>query len=237
MTVLWAGENWHVAIVYRVTVMKHVLLVTLFTVFSAAILFGSAGRVDLPLFWAWIAVPTAAAAFVGCRMDADFMKERLRPGAGGTDRWLRFIATPFWLAQMVVAGLDVGRFHWSDTVPLTLRVAGLVVFAATYALVGWSVWVNRFYSPVVRIQSERGHVLVTGGPYGWVRHPGYAGLLLAIPFGGLVLGSWWALAVVTPLLLLILRRTIVEDGFLHENLDGYRDYARRVRHRLVPGVW
>jgi len=209
----------------------------LFIALLAGLLFGCAGRLDLPFFWAYVAVPVIAALTVARYMDPDLLKERLRPGPGGTDRYLPFVAAPFWVAHLAVAGLDAGRFHWSDHVPLALQIVGLIVFAATHALVAWALCINPFFSPVVRIQSERGHVLVTDGPYRWGRHPGYAALLVGLPLRGLALGSWWSLVPLVPALILILRRTVIEDRFLHAHLAGYPDYAQRVRYRLLPGVW
>jgi protein-S-isoprenylcysteine O-methyltransferase Ste14 len=217
--------------------MKRALWSILFVGLLAGVLFGCAGRLDLPFFWVWIAVPAIAATFMLRHMDADLMKERLRPGPGGRDCCLRIVAAPFWLAHLVIAALDVGRFHWSDGVPLALQITGMIIFTAGYALAAWAVRVNHFYSSVVRIQSDRGHVVVTTGPYRWIRHPGYAALLVGTPCGGLALGSWWSLAPLVPLLILILRRTIIEDRFLRENLAGYPEYAGRVRYQLLPGLW
>ena len=97
--------------------------------------------------------------------------------------------------------------------------------------------VNRFFSPVVRIQEERGHHLITEGPYRFIRHPGYAGMLLAFAGVGPALGSWWSLVPLVPVVLLILRRLLIEDRYLHEHLEGYAGYAQRVPYRLLPGVW
>ena len=217
--------------------MKLVLLRVLFAASLMGLLFGCAGRLDLPFFWAWLTVSVAAVLVIARYMDPGLMKERMRPGQGGLDRRLRFVAVPFWLAHLVVAGLDVGRFHWSGHVPLAVQIVGLIGLIATYALGGWAVCVNRFYSPVVRVQSDRGHVLVTDGPYRRVRHPGYAAFLVGMPCGGLTLGSWWSVVPLAILVLLVLRRTIIEDRYLQQNLEGYADYAQRVPYRLIPGVW
>jgi protein-S-isoprenylcysteine O-methyltransferase Ste14 len=136
---------------------------------------------------------------------------------------------------LVIAGLDVGGFHWSGTVPVVVHIGGLVGVVATLGLAAWAVSVNRFFSPVIRIQEERGHHLVTGGLYRFVRQPGYlAGMSL---FSLLALGSWWALAPMGSVVFLMLRRAIREDRFLRQELDGYADYAQQVRFRLVPGIW
>lgn len=213
------------------------LRVLAFEAILAAALFVSAGRWDLPWSWALIGCHTIAMMVLMTKIDPELRSERFRPAPGGKDRWLRLIGTPLLLAHLVIAGLDVGRFHWSDTVPVPLRAAALV----TYVLgLSWSVWamiVNRFFAPVVRIQAERGHHLIDTGPYRRMRHPGYAGMVLSTISGGLVLGSWWSLAPVALMLLLVLRRVVLEDRFLHEELGGYPAYADRVRYRLVPGVW
>lgn len=205
--------------------------------FLFGVLFGCAGRFDLPMLWAWLAVTLGATLVVARRMDPELAKERMRPGPGGMDRHLRFTAGGFWLAHVVLAALDVGRFHWSDSVPFALQIAGLVVYAASYVLSASAVIVNRFFSPVVRIQAERGHTVITDGPYRWIRHPGYAAVLVALSGGGLALGSWWGLMPLAAVVPFVLRRTIIEDRFLRQNLDGYAEYAQRVRYRLVPGVW
>ena len=200
-------------------------------------LFGSAGRLDLPFFWAYVTVAVVVMIIAYLRMPQDLVQERLRPGEGGTDRHLRTIATPLYLAHLVIAGLDVGRFHWSDTVPLALQIAGLGGVVLALSLSMWAVTVNRFFSPVVRVQRERGHHVVTGGPYRFIRHPGYAATLLSIPSGAVALGSWWSMAPLAPVAILILRRARIEDRYLHEHLPGYAAYAGQVPFRLIPGVW
>ena len=201
------------------------------------ILFGSAGRWDLPLFWAYLGVWAAALVAGGIVCDPTLAKERLRPGPGGKDYLSIFVVTPIWLGLHVVAGLDVGRFHWSDGVPLPLQVVALAVIAAAWAVTVWALAVNRFFSSVVRIQSDRGHHVITGGPYRFVRHPAYACVPFLFIGGGLVLGSW--LTALFSLLTLpwFLRRTAQEDRTLREQLEGYAAYAQTVRYRLFPGVW
>ena len=109
--------------------------------------------------------------------------------------------------------------------------------AAALAVVVWAMAVNRFFSPVVRIQTDRGHHLITSGPYRYVRHPGYAGALLLFLGGGLTLGSWLALLLNLAMIPAMIRRTVIEDRCLWQELDGYAPYAETVRYRLIPGVW
>jgi protein-S-isoprenylcysteine O-methyltransferase Ste14 len=144
---------------------------------------------------------------------------------------------PMILVHLVIAGLDVGRFGWSGPLPLPVQGPALVGFGAAMGLSIWAVASNRFFSPVVRLQSERGHHLVTTGPYRFLRHPGYLGTILGSPCAGIALGSWWSLLPLLPMVFLFLRRISVEDRFLREGLVGYADYADRVRYRLVPGLW
>jgi protein-S-isoprenylcysteine O-methyltransferase Ste14 len=203
----------------------------------AAILFGSAGRVDLPWFWAYLCAH-AGALLVGLRfVDPGLAEERLKPQAGGEDRLFRLYLLPFYLGNLIVAGLDVGRFHWPGPMPITLQAIGLAVFAAGLCMTMWSMAVNRFFSPIVRIQSERGHHLITEGPYRLIRHPGYSGLSAVTLASGFALGSWWSVVPSVGALAVIVRRTILEDGFLKRELPGYADYAARVRYRFLPGVW
>lgn len=203
-----------------------------------AVLFGAAGRFDLPFVWAYVVVYCGSMLLVGLfAMDPSLRKERVHPGAGGVDRNLRWLAMPLLLAHWVIAGLDVGRFHWSDAVPIPVRIAGLVGMALSMAMLGWAIAANPFFSPVVRIQEERGHRLVTAGPYRYVRHPGYSASLLASFCGPVALGSAYAALPILALVFLLLRRTAIEDRFLREQLPGYAEYAQRVRARWVPGVW
>ena len=121
--------------------------------------------------------------------------------------------------------------------PPTLRWVALVVFGVALSAMIWTMHHNPFFSTLVRIQSERGHRLITSGPYRFVRHPGYLFIMLLLVASGPALGSWIAELPIAIYLLLILRRLVLEDRFLHEHLPGYRDYAARVRWRLLPGLW
>lgn len=203
----------------------------------AAMLFGSAGRTDLPWFWAVLAVHSTLMTVGMSSIDPALRRERLKPAPGGQDRCLRLIALPFILAHLIVAGLDVGRFHWSGPMPAGVQALALIGYTAGMGLSVYAMLNNRFFSPVVRIQHERGHTLVTSGPYRFVRHPGYVGALFACACGGLALGSWWSLVPLAPFAVLFLRRTALEDRMLRAELDGYARYAERVRYRLLPGVW
>jgi protein-S-isoprenylcysteine O-methyltransferase Ste14 len=137
---------------------------------------------------------------------------------------------------VIVAGLD-HRFGWSPAFPLWLIVPGFILIALGYAFAAWALAENRFFSSVVRIQVDRGHVVCDTGPYRFVRHPGYAGNLLALPGIVLSLSSMWTLIPAAVALIIAVIRTALEDRTLQEELPGYRDYAQRVRYRLIPGIY
>jgi protein-S-isoprenylcysteine O-methyltransferase Ste14 len=136
----------------------------------------------------------------------------------------------------LVVGLEA-RFEWSPTFSLPARLMSLVVMLAGFALGSFALIENRFFSGMVRIQADRGHRVVSTGPYRWIRHPGYAGALLTYLATPVFLSSRWAFLPVVLLTVVLVIRTKLEDTALQEELDGYRDYASRVRHRLIPGVW
>lgn len=207
------------------------------SILFVTMIFGLAGRLDLPVYWAYILVCLGKGLWIALRMDNDLATERARPGPGGVDHFTWHFSTWLFAIHWIVAPLDVGRFHWSDTVPLPLQIIGLLGFALFGGLTIWSVIVNRFFSPVVRLQEERGHHLVTLGPYKFVRHPGYLGMVISVPASGLALGSWWAMVPAVGYALIILRRAAIEDQFLRRNLSGYDAYASAVRYRLLPGLW
>jgi protein-S-isoprenylcysteine O-methyltransferase Ste14 len=202
-----------------------------------AVLFGCAGRHDLPWFWAYLGVWAASALLGSAVIDPSLIKERIRPGPGGQDYLSALAFVPAWASQHVVAGLDVGRLHWSDTVHTAVQASALLAMAAALGVVVWAVAVNRFFSSVVRIQSDRGHHLITSGPYRYVRHPAYAVWPLLFVGGGIALGSWLAALIGVLPGSLVLWRTAREDRILRERLAGYAAYAERVRYRLLPGVW
>ena len=137
---------------------------------------------------------------------------------------------------MVVAGMDA-LFGWSPTFSLPLKILALLIILAGYALGSYALIENRFFSGMVRLQTDRGHQVVSSGPYRWMRHPGYAGALLTYLATPLFLDSLWAFLPTVLITIVLVIRTALEDRFLQDELEGYRDYARRVRDRLLPGVW
>jgi len=198
---------------------------------------------------AWVFSLLFVAAGIGGRIWAErrhpgLMAERQRTPrslkASGVKTWDRVLAPLMALSVsfplVIVAGLD-HRFGWSPVFPTWLNITGIFLIAIGYAFAAWALAENRFFSSMVRIQTDRGHVVCDSGPYRIVRHPGYAGNLLAMPGIVLALGSAWTLIPVGVALVVTVIRTALEDRTLQEELSGYGEYAGRVRYRLLPGVY
>ena len=140
------------------------------------------------------------------------------------------------LARYIVAGLD-HRYGWTGDFSSVAQVIALLVCAAGYAVFVWATASNPFFSQIVRVQAERGHHVVAGGPYRYVRHPAYLGGILYELASSVLLASWWSLVVGAFGAMLLILRTALEDRTLQAELSGYADYARAVRARLLPGFW
>lgn len=207
-----------------------------------AILFGFVGRWDWWAGWALVLVYvvwTVTTAVLILPVNPAMLAERGEPKAG-TKQWdmvLLGILAVLWIADFALASLDV-RLGWSPQFPWILRVLGLLVAVLGQdVLFVWAMVSNAFFIATVRIQSERQHRVSSGGPYRFIRHPGYLGailLALGVPF---LLNSWWALIPGMLLVLVMVIRTALEDKTLHAELPGYKEYAQTVRYRLLPGVW
>src|SRR4029450_12842828 len=208
----------------------------LFVVAAAAALFAAAGTVAIPGFWAYLAIFAVVMIVSFAALDPDLLRERMRPGGKKPPLAVRVFSRVL-LMHWIAAGLDRGRFHWSD-VPGWLQGICLFTVGSGYALALWAMRVNRFFSSVIRIQTDRGQHVVTTGPYAFVRHPGYTAGILIIAASGPALGSWLAAALVVLFSLpFLLHRAITEDRILHAELAGDSDYAPRGGWRLIPGIW
>ncbi len=203
-------------------------------------MFGAAGTWDWPGGWTFLVVNTVYAQLVHWVADPDLMAERssLRKGIKRWDVvmvcWLFFFLYPI---PLIVAGLDVKRFGWSPALPGAIQISFLLVFILSCAFGLWTIRENPFYSMIIRIQCERGHTVVKTGPYAYIRHPGYAFGILGMLSAPLALGSLWALMPAVAGMILVIVRTGLEDRVLQRELPGYREYARDVGRRLLPGVW
>jgi protein-S-isoprenylcysteine O-methyltransferase Ste14 len=192
------------------------------------VLLGCGG--DFGWWQAWVYSLLIVAAGIGGRMWA----EQRHPGWDKVLAPLMAVSIGFPL--VIVAGLDHRR-GWSPEFPLWLIVLGFILISLGYAFAAWALVENRFFSSVVRIQTDRGHVVCDTGPYRIVRHPGYAGNIPPLVGIVLALGSLWTLIPAAVALIIAVIRTALEDQTLQGDLPGYRDYTRRVHYRLIPGIF
>jgi protein-S-isoprenylcysteine O-methyltransferase Ste14 len=231
-------ENSRIQQGVRLWIRKQVIGVILMMV----ILFYSAGRLDWPR--GWISVAMTAAFILGhalilIRKSPALLAERSRPPEGSKrwDVWLT-IAAVLWMPMVgwVLAGLDY-RWGWTAPYPMWSLVLAVAVCILGYTLVTWAMASNPFFSAIVRIQKDRGHRVICSGPYRYVRHPAYLGIIPTFLMGAVVLNSTWAMIPYGITAMLLIIRTAIEDRTLRTELEGYRDYAERVRYRLIPGLW
>ena len=189
-----------------------------------------------PLMWAYVGAIAACTLYAMFSLTPELARERFRPPSPGADATALVFIRLLGFGHLVIGALDSGRWHLTP-VPAGVRAAALVAMAATFGIFYRAMHENRFFSAVVRIQSDRGHHVIDTGPYSVVRHPGYSGMIAGIAASGLALGSWLGFALALGYCALIARRVLFEDRFLQRDLPGYADYTTRVRYRLIPGLW
>lgn len=212
-----------------------------FTVMMGTCLFGTAGTLRWWNGWIVVGVGTLIAILVGTvfRKSPDLLEERMTAGkeAKAWDKALvPVLAGVLPILGLVLAGLDK-RFGWTTSISVAGSLAALPVMLTGIALTLWAMQTNRFFSSHVRIQQNRGHTVISGGPYAYVRHPGYTGSVLYSLSQPILLGSVVAFWVAIAMLVVTVIRTMLEDSTLQRELPGYREYAERVRFRLAPYVW
>lgn len=222
-------------------VMRWAVRETMGVVMLALMLFLAAGAVNWIAGWAMVIVMAGwviGTALVVIPRYPELLAERTGPKKGAK-LWDTALLGLYGVAMMImwiVAGLDL-RYSWSSGIGPVAQIAALLVVVAGYALVVWATGTNAFFSQVVRIQTERGHTVISSGPYRYVRHPAYVGMTLVVLGAPIMLGSWWALISGVVSTLLVIVRTSLEDKTLQAELPGYTEYAQRTRYRLLPGVW
>ena len=220
-------------------IVKRMVQVVVQFLVLAALLFISAGRLNWVWAWVYLGVGVGILAINVLVMPPEVIAERGRTDKEGIKSWDRVLTTLSILPTLgtpIMAGLDV-RFGWSPQLALAIQIVALVVWALAQGLFTWAMVSNRFFSTSVRIQADRGHTVASGGPYRYVRHPGYVGYIVSSFATALALGSLWALIPAGLVMCLLVVRTALEDRTLQEELNGYKEYARQVRYRLLPGVW
>lgn len=220
---------------------KRFIQIGFLVLIQAIALFASVWKWNWWNAWAYLGLYLAFLAFnasilLGKHKDLVEERSRIGEGAKGWDKVVGGITAFGGLFVLVLAGLDE-RFGWAGSIPLWVQIAAFIVMAATYPLFTWAMVSNKYFSTIVRIQKERGHTVQTGGPYRYVRHPGYASLLCSYITIPIALGSWWACIPMALLVVNLFIRTALEDRTLQNELEGYKDFAAQVRYRLIPGIW
>jgi len=208
---------------------------------TIALVFISAGTLNYWQGWLFVAFYVLisllnASKFAGSK---DLMSERIKPGPGVKwwDKIIFHIFVPLTTITVIISSLDGGRFHWSPRFPAVVYIISCAVMFLSYAFIMWAMFTNKFFSSRVRIQSDRGQYVIQEGPYRFVRHPGYAGVLFWQPSIPFVLGSLWGLIPAGLVIITIIIRTYLEDRMLRKELPGYSDYTKKVRYRIMRGIW
>jgi protein-S-isoprenylcysteine O-methyltransferase Ste14 len=208
----------------------------------AVLLFVPAGTLRWPGAWVFLAFMVVTGLACGGWLAknnpgllAERMKSPIQADQPADDKRLLAVFFAVNLIWMIAMGLDE-RFH-PGRMPPALQVLGLALLIASSAFIMWVFIVNTFAAAIVKVQSERGHHVISSGPYAYVRHPMYTGGVLFMVGASLLIGSWWGVAISPVFAVLFAVRTRIEERTLTAGLPGYADYASRVRYRLVPGVW
>ena len=178
--------------------------------------------------------------FLAFRKNPDLLVERSEylkhDNTQSWDKALSPISGLGGILMVIIAGLD-SLYGWSPDYSLLLKVPMVFLFIAGYGLGSYALIANRFFSGTVRLQTDRGHHVISSGPYKWIRHPGYASALLTYLITPILLDSYWIFIPAILISITLIIRTALEDRFLKENLDGYMDYSQKVRFRLIPLIW
>ncbi|WJR69496.1 isoprenylcysteine carboxylmethyltransferase family protein [Neorhizobium sp. CSC1952] len=211
--------------------------------FMGAIIFVAAGTTDYAGGWLYLGMMATLSVVFGtimARVDPGLLRERLKPPVQKdqplADKLLLVTILLLMLGGMGFMAADAARWHWS-AMPSSVQWAGCGLLLAALLFIYWIMRTNSFAAPVVKIQKDRGQAVITTGPYAIVRHPMYLGALFYIAGTSLVLGSWWGLAAVPLLALLLGMRIGIEEQALRTGLEGYDEYAHHVRRRLIPFIW
>nr|WP_319537681.1 isoprenylcysteine carboxylmethyltransferase family protein [uncultured Methanospirillum sp.] len=213
-------------------------ILLLFNLPTGVLLFLSAGTINWPMGWLYVLIFLISNSYITLYINPDLSKERTKkhPDSKKWDHYLLIIIFLFGIITWIIAGLD-HRFGWSGDIPVSIQVFSVLMVIFGNVLFAWGILSNTFFSTTVRIQSERGHKVISHGPYRFLRHPGYLGVCSYTIFQCFMLSSVWALVPATVVVTAFVIRTYLEDETLQRELFGYNEYVKEVRFRLIPGVW
>ena len=221
---------------------RGIIVQSILLVIGLAVLFISAGTLGWINAWVYVGLVSSywvISTLVLAIVNPGMLNERgsgVKEGTKGFDKvWVAVIPL-LTFGNLVVMGLDAGRFQWSF-MPFWLTFLGAFMFVSVSPLALWAMAVNRFFEWTARIQDDKHQYVCMSGPYRIMRHPGYTGLLVSFLTYPLILGSWWGFVLSGILMIMIVIRTALEDQMLQRELPGYTEYAARVKYRLIPLVW
>src|SRR5471032_2230768 len=207
-------------------------------------LFGGAGTLHWPSAWVFLGVIGGASLTVSLWLawaDPALLAERMKPpiqkDQKAWDKTFMLLMGLGFLAWVALQGLDARRFGWSPAMPVGLQVLGGVLTVASFVGIAWVYRTNSFAAPVIKMQAERKQTVISTGPYAFVRHPMYGFGFFTFIGMPLMTGSWWGVAALPSLGAGLHLRTLGEEKMLRAELEGYEDYARRVRWKYAPGIW
>jgi protein-S-isoprenylcysteine O-methyltransferase Ste14 len=222
--------------------LRAILSLAVFLVLLGVVMFLPAGDIRWAEGWLFLLVflvLTVPSIVYLWRANPAIFVARSKMVRAGTKRWDKVLIALLMLSFIAIfsiAAFDSGRFHWSSVPPWLIALGYVLLFVGFFISI-WAQSVNKFAEPSVRIQTDRGHKVIDTGPYAIVRHPLYLGALFFLAGIPLTLGSFWAFIPAAGAMVVLVVRTVLEDKTLHKELAGYKDYAARVRHRLIPGIW
>ena len=225
----------------HISIRNLIIRFTLFPLIMGVLLFVPANTLDWPAAWIYIIIYICSGIMVVSwlrKNNPELLKERMTFLKKTAHRWDKIIvlgSTVLFVALFAVPGFDF-RYQWSQ-MPLILNIIGFVGIVSSFILIFLVMRENTYLSRVVEIQKERGHTTITTGPYRFVRHPMYVGVIVMSFCTSLALGSFYGLIPALLLAIIIGIRTHFEDKMLHKELPGYKEYAMKTRYRLLPGIW
>lgn len=219
-------------------ILRRLIQVLMSIIVTAMILFVSAGRIKWMYAWLLIAASLLVVLANAFIFPSELISERGRKKEN-TEKWDKIITGLIiipWISLYLISGLDI-RFGWSPELAGWVHITGLIIFLLGNAIVSWAMIANNYFSTSVRIQYDRGQTVSSGGPYRYIRHPGYLGMSIYLLSSPIILGSFRGLVPAALTVILFVVRTSFEDKTLKTKLEGYKEFADRVKYRLIPGIW
>ena len=208
----------------------------------SALIFLGAGTIYWVQGWLYVGslVIMSIATLTVLVKKPQLLKERFelpfQKGQKSWDKVFHMIFLPLYFLWLPLNGIDAVRFEWSH-MRWPLNLFGAIGLGISFYIFRQVFKANPFAIVVVKAQKQQGQHVITTGPYAHVRHPMYTGAILLFSCGSLLMGSWCGFGVSMCIAILYIIRATLEDRDLQQELEGYADYKKKVKCRLVPGIW